>query len=80
VLDAALDSVKYGDVNTYFCALFNDRSCNFGLMNQDGRAEACWRCAGAAGGYQRGRGVVHTRDSDLESLDQRQHGPDGEAV
>lgn len=36
VLDAALDGIKYGDVKTYFYALFNDGSGNFGLMNSDG--------------------------------------------
>jgi hypothetical protein len=36
VLDAALDGIKYGDVKTYFYALFDDGSGNFGLMNQDG--------------------------------------------
>lgn len=39
VLDAALDGIKYGDVKTYFYALFNDGSGNFGLMNSDGTAK-----------------------------------------
>lgn len=36
VLDAAIDGIKDGDVKTYFYALFNDGSGQFGLMNQDG--------------------------------------------
>jgi hypothetical protein len=36
VLDAALDGIKDGDAKTYFYALFNDGSGNFGLMNSDG--------------------------------------------
>ena len=36
VLDTALDGIQYGDVKTYFYALFNDGSGNFGLMNSDG--------------------------------------------
>jgi hypothetical protein len=35
-LDAAMDGIKYGDVKTYFYALFDDGSGRFGLMNQDG--------------------------------------------
>ena len=35
-LDAALDGMKDGDVKTYFYALFDDQSGNFGLMNPDG--------------------------------------------
>jgi hypothetical protein len=38
-LQAALDGIKYGDVRTYFYALFDDGSGNFGLMNQDGTAK-----------------------------------------
>ena len=36
VLDAAMDSIKDGDVKTYFYALFDDGSGKFGLMNQNG--------------------------------------------
>lgn len=35
-LDAALDGMKDGDVKTYFYALFDDSSGDFGLMNSDG--------------------------------------------
>jgi hypothetical protein len=35
-LDAALDGIKYGNVKTYYYALFDDGSGKFGLMNQDG--------------------------------------------
>jgi len=35
-LDAALDGIKDGDAKTYFYALFNDVSGNYGLMNQNG--------------------------------------------
>ena len=35
-LDAALDGMKDGDAKTYFYALFDDQSGNFGLMNPDG--------------------------------------------
>lgn len=35
-LDAALDGMKDGDIKTYFYALFDDGSGNFGLMNPDG--------------------------------------------
>jgi len=36
LLDGALDGMKDGDVKTYFYALFDDVSGNFGLMNPDG--------------------------------------------
>ena len=36
VVDAALDGIKDGDVKTYFYALFDDASGQFGLMNADG--------------------------------------------
>lgn len=36
LLDGALDGMKNGDVKTYFYALFDDMSGNFGLMNPDG--------------------------------------------
>jgi serralysin len=38
VVQATLDGIKNGDVKTYFYALFNDGSGNFGLMNSDGSA------------------------------------------
>jgi serralysin len=43
-LDAVFDSIKDGDVKSYFYALFDDVSGKFGLMNADGTA----RPAGAA--------------------------------
>lgn len=36
VLDTALDGIKNGDVKTYYYAMFNDGSGQFGLMNPDG--------------------------------------------
>jgi hypothetical protein len=36
LLDGALDGMKDGDAKTYFYALFDDMSGNFGLMNPDG--------------------------------------------
>ncbi len=44
MLDAVFDSVKAGNVKTYFYALFDDNSGLFGLMNTDGSAKP----AGAA--------------------------------
>jgi hypothetical protein len=38
-LDATMDGIKDGDVKTYFYALFDDSSGNFGLMNADGTAK-----------------------------------------
>ncbi len=43
-LDAVFDGIKDGDVKSYFYALFNDASGQFGLMNADGSAKP----AGAA--------------------------------
>jgi hypothetical protein len=36
IVQAALDGVKNGNSKTYFYALFNDQSGNFGVMNSDG--------------------------------------------
>jgi hypothetical protein len=44
VLDATMDGIKDGDVKTYFYALFDDGSGQFGLMNSDGTSKP----AGAA--------------------------------
>jgi Ca2+-binding RTX toxin-like protein len=38
-LDAVFDGIEDGDVKTYFYALFDDGSGQFGLMNQDGSAK-----------------------------------------
>ena len=38
-LDTVMDGIQAGDVKTYFYALFDDGSGQFGLMNQDGSAK-----------------------------------------
>jgi hypothetical protein len=43
-LDAVFDGIKDGDVKSYFYALFDDSTGNYGLMNADGSAKP----AGAA--------------------------------